>query len=223
MSKVKKFIKSPAMLVILFSIAAGLIISGSIGGARAVLEYSDTYQSQLNLYSIDIRLNDGSGVLLESLKKDLEEKEEKFAVGKHYTEPLTVNNSGTIDEYVRVIVTRYWETEDEENGVVKDYTLDPEKIVLKGTGDGWVFDEEYSTKEKLVFYYTGIVEAGGAAPELKLDYCIDISAAKDKDYDGASFKLEAEADGVQTHNAQHAITSAWGRPVTVSGGTLSLN
>lgn len=221
MSKVKRFIKSPAALVILFAVAAGLIISGSIGGARAVLEYSDTYQSQLNLYSMDIQINDGSGVLLqEQNDKTSDVKEpEKFSVGKYYKEPLTVANNGSIDEYVRVIVSRYWVSGEKGE---KDYSLDPGKIILEGSGDGWILDDEYSTAEKLVFYYTGTVEAGGAAPELTLEYCIDSSVAKEEKYNGASFRLEAEADGVQTHNAQHAVISAWGRRVTVSGGTLSL-
>ena len=43
------------------------------------------------------------------------------------------------------------------------------------------------------------------------------------DYDGVQFVIEANVDAVQEHNAEDAILSAWGRSVTVSGGTLSLN
>jgi hypothetical protein len=42
-------------------------------------------------------------------------------------------------------------------------------------------------------------------------------------YDGMEFCVEVKADGVQEHNAQAAIWSAWGRNVTVTGDTLSLN
>ena len=38
-------------------------------------------------------------------------------------------------------------------------------------------------------------------------------------YDGLKFVLEAEAEGVQTHNAQDAIHSAWGRKVTIDPAT----
>lgn len=42
-------------------------------------------------------------------------------------------------------------------------------------------------------------------------------------YDGYNFQLEAEADAVQTHNAQDAIKSAWGVDVDVDGnGNISL-
>ena len=41
-------------------------------------------------------------------------------------------------------------------------------------------------------------------------------------YDDQFFALEVQADAVQTHNAEDAIKSAWGRDVTISGTTLSL-
>lgn len=43
------------------------------------------------------------------------------------------------------------------------------------------------------------------------------------EYDGARFCIEAKVDGVQEHNAQDAIWSAWGRRVTIDNGVLSLN
>ena len=43
------------------------------------------------------------------------------------------------------------------------------------------------------------------------------------DYDGYKICLEAEAQSVQTHNAQKAVMSLWGMPnVTVSGSTLTV-
>ena len=44
------------------------------------------------------------------------------------------------------------------------------------------------------------------------------------EYDGYRFYIEAEADAVQTHNAQEAIKSAWGVDVEVSedGKTIRL-
>ena len=37
------------------------------------------------------------------------------------------------------------------------------------------------------------------------------------DYDGLHFVIEVEADAVQTHNAQSAMTSAWGVSYPVDG------
>ena len=41
-------------------------------------------------------------------------------------------------------------------------------------------------------------------------------------YDGYKFKVEAEVDAVQTHNAQDAIKSAWGVDVNLNGKDISL-
>jgi hypothetical protein len=43
------------------------------------------------------------------------------------------------------------------------------------------------------------------------------------DYDGYRFNVEAKVDAVQEHNAEDAIWSAWGRQVSVTDGSLSLN
>mgnify|MGYP000581540486 CR=1 FL=1 len=42
------------------------------------------------------------------LLKNLVGKDEKFALGKAYDEALTVQNSGSIDTFVRVILTKSW-------------------------------------------------------------------------------------------------------------------
>lgn len=45
----------------------------------------------------------------------------------------------------------------------------------------------------------------------------------DYTYDGISFAIDIEADAVQTHNAEDAIRSAWGRDVTIdSNGNIEL-
>ena len=36
------------------------------------------------------------------------------------------------------------------------------------------------------------------------------------DYDGVEFRVEVEVNAVQTHNAQDAIWSTWGREVSIS-------
>ena len=42
-------------------------------------------------------------------------------------------------------------------------------------------------------------------------------------YDGKLICLEVEADGVQTHHAEDAILSAWGRSVSLQGDAITLN
>lgn len=101
-------------------------------------------------------------------------------------------------------------------------------------------DEDASTTERTILYYTNILPAGSSTLALSDTLTIDGSIATkvkqdvtEKDgyqtitttyaYDGYNFQIEAEADAVQTHNAQDAIKSAWGVDVDVDGnGNISL-
>ena len=184
-------------------------------------------------YASNGKWDEATGDLLTGLK------EEKIVPGKQYDEALKVTNSGSIDSYVRVIIKKSWT--DKEG--VKDTTLSPDLIDLNlnlKEGSGWVIDKNASTKERTILYYTGILPAGKSTPALSNTLTIDKSIAtkvtqdvKEEDgyktitttyaYDGYNFQLEAEADAVQTHNAQDAIKSAWGVDVDVDGnGNISL-
>ena len=166
------------------------------------------------------------------------QKDGKIVPGKKYDEVLGVTNSGSIDSYVRVILTKSWKNPDGK----KDTNLDPDWIELNlRTDNGWMVDESASTKERTVLYYSGIVGAGQETPafvdSLKINNEIgqqvkqEISTDKDGNkiinhvykYNGYQFDLEAEVNAVQTHNAQDAIKSAWGVDVSVAAdGILSL-
>ena len=81
--------------------------------------------------------------------------------GKHYEEKLTVSNSGNIDSYVRLIVTKRWL--DKEKKEVPATTLDPGLIELHvPDGSGWVEDESARTQERSIWYLNGILKAGEA-------------------------------------------------------------
>ena len=166
--------------------------------------------------------------------------------GVTYPEELTVTNSGQIDEYVRVTIYKYWKNEKGE----KDQTLDPNLINIKLTDDKkWVIDKEYSGEiERTVMYYTlplkgtDSMKGGETTPAFALEFSLDptiktfvnqketvdektgyITVTNTYKYDGKELCIEVQADAVQTHNAEDAIRSAWGRKVKIAGdGTLSL-
>lgn len=251
MKKIKTFLIKPAVLL---SLAAVLLAMSTLGSARAALTYySENYSAQVTVSSIGVSLmengeriswrdyqhqngewNEGTGRLLQNLLAE----GEKLAPGKAYPERLSASNSGQIDTYVRVIVYRDWENADG----VRDTTLSPDMINLGlASGQGWLLDENASTSERLVFYYSRILSPGQESPALcdTLTISSDI-ARKAKEtvtegengyktittsylYDGYRFNLTAEVDAVQTHNAQEAIKSAWGVDVNIAAdGTLSL-
>lgn len=183
-------------------------------------------------------------------------EDETFKIGKTYTEKLAVANTGSIDTYVRVIVYKYWlKTETLEDGTqveTKAPMLEPDLIRLNWVnGDLWLVDEEASTPERTVLYYSQILPAGtensvSMTEPLCDTLTVDSAVAKKVtqetkttttgedgrvyttitttyDYDGYQFVLEAEVDAVQTHSAEAAIWSAWGRRVTINEDkTLSL-
>lgn len=252
--KIKKFITSPAGTMGAFALAVGLLASSSVGGARAALTYySETYTSRVQMYDIgvtllendkeiswrnyDSRKDNGSwleekGVLLENMVPE----GEKFKIGVWYPEELKVMNSGTINQYVRVSLYKYWL---DENGE-KVQTLTPDLIDLElQTDNGWMIDEESSTDERTILYYNRVLETGETSPafagRLKIDQSVTakVTQTTEKtangskiittyDYDGVQFCIEATVDAVQEHNVEDAVWSAWGRTVTVNDGILSL-
>jgi len=185
------------------------------------------------------RWDEVSGILM----KDLLAEDESLVLGKTYDEVLVVENSGAIDTYVRVILTKSWK---DANGV-KDPTLSPELIrlnMLSGE-NGWILDEEASTAERTVLYYSNVLPVGSStsafADSIQIDPAIGTKVIKTEsisngiagetlktvtyvhEYDGYTFCVEAEVDAVQTHNAAAAIKSAWGVDVNVvADGSLEL-
>ena len=173
--------------------------------------------------------------------------------GRQYSEQFRVKNTGSnqsIDEYVRVKVYKYWVMDDGKQ--TKNYELDPAKIILKlgdteiqnltGERNGWVVDHSEDTVERTVMYYTTPIKHGEATGLFIDSLTIDSSVTNDftrtettdetgkyrtitytYKYDGNLFCVEIEADAIQTHNADKAIKSVWGRNVTIDKGTKKLS
>lgn len=236
---------------VLLSTSAVLLIGSTVGSTRAALTYySENYGAEVTVSNIGVSLlengetvsrrdydsngewNETSGALLADLQ------EETIVPGKEYDEALAVSNSGSIDSYVRVILNKSWT--DSEGST--DPNLSPELIDLNLlTDNGWIIDEDASTAERTILYYTNILPAGETTPALSDTVRIDPSVADkvteevatDENgyktitftyaYDGYTFELEAEVNAVQTHNAQDAIKSAWGVDVNVSDDETTMS
>lgn len=226
----------------LLALAVILLIGSAVGSTRAALVYySENYTAEITVSQIGVsllengavvssrdyenkewkttsNLEDGTehGALLQNLLAD----NEKLVLNKKYPETLTVNNSGVIDEYVRVRIYKYW-TRGENGGKVT--TLSPDLIDLHLTNtDKWVKNST-STTECTELYYKDILPSGSTAPAFADSVRIDGQVAAEArvetkgniitttyDYDGVEFHVDVEVDAVQTHNAGDAIRSAWG-------------
>lgn len=236
--------------LVLLVLAVGLLAFGAVGTTRAALNYiSDYYTAQIGMYDIGVTLvengtdigwrNYGSNSQWDTTSGTLTGKmlaeDEKLQPGKPYKEELSVKNSGNIDEYVRVVIRRYWTKTDEKTKEAEKQTdLSPGLIRLNvPEASGWVLDPDVDTDgERMILYYTDILKAGDTSPLFADKLMID-SAIADKvnvtetkngnlttieavyEYDGYEFQLEAEVDAVQTHSAAEAIKSAWGVDVAV--------
>ena len=100
-------------------------------------------------------------------------------------------------------------------------------------GGDWVIDHGADTKERTVLYYKHLLETGKDKDTTTpftdtltinnaiLDFGVKDPIEKDANgnvlswswswvADGLEFRIEAEADGVQNHNARAAMKSAWG-------------
>ncbi len=239
MKKLKKMIASPVTTIAAFAVAAGLLLFSSIGGARAALTYfSDDYAANIQLHEIGVTLVENGAPVEGELLKGLLAEGEELKLGTAYQEQLNVYNSGVINEYVRVSIHKYWVDREGE----KIRTLSPELIGLNlvNLGTDWLLDQEASTRERTVLYYNKLLASQSETPLFADKLTIDGSIADrvgetretsggyttitvTYEYDGARFCIEAKVDGVQEHNAQDAIWSAWGRRVTIDNGVLSLN
>lgn len=244
--KKKSFPKKPALVL---TAAALLLVGSTVGSTRAALTYySENYSAQMNMQSIGVSLlendkvvssrdyvsnNEWKGASQGTLLTNLLGKDETFTPGKKYNEAISVKNSGTIDTFVRVIITKSWQDEEGK----KNTELSPDLIELNFlTDNGWQVADAQSTKERTVLYYTKAVAAGDTTPALSDTLRINPSIASDVTkvpkgktitytykYNGYTFHIDAEVDAVQTHNAKDAIKSAWGVDVNVSDDETTMS
>lgn len=240
--------------LVLIAVAVLLFASGGFLGTRAALTIqSEKLDSEFELDHIYVQLwendqhvgnrGDGTGSLIAYMNK-------KVDPGRVYEERIYArNDTGTesvspVDQYVRLIIRKYWL--DEEGN--KDNTLDPTLIKLtynnKEYNKGpWVRNDRESTTEAETYYYTSVLSGGAAtAPvvnELQLDPKIIAADQLTKEagkwvgnkqtytytykYKGKYICIEAEVQALQTHNINRAIKSVWGvQNVSVSKGSLTV-
>lgn len=251
MKQTRKTSHGSKTTTILLGAAAVLLLSSAIGSTRAALTYySENYTAKVTVSQIGVSLVENGDIVAkrdydgdkwnetsEALLQNMIPEGEKLVPGKSYEEELTVKNSGSIDEYVRVSIVKSWTDKDGK----KETTLTPDLIELGMTNAGWIVDEKASTPERTVLYYTTPLAPGETAAPFADTLRIDNSVAERMtqtsvtdengyttitttyDYDGVTFNVEAQVDAVQTHNAEDAIKSAWGVDAQISAdGTLSL-
>lgn len=240
MKRLKKFLFSSKTNIAAFILAVGLLLFASIGGAKATISYlSEKYASsgRVSMQDIGVSLmengnrvswrdydasadgtwNESTGVLLENM---IEEGKD-VCLDKPYDEVLSVLNSGSINQYVRVSIFKYWT---DENGN-KLFELDPSYIDLNLiNSENWLLDQSASTQERTVLYYRPLLENGMETVAFADKLTIDGALADQPDvYDGAKFWIDIQVDAIQEHNAEDVVMSVWGKGVEIGdNGSLHL-
>ena len=263
----KKITKGGVLTTALVLAGAALVLTGTAGQSRAVLNYfSQDYRAEIEVSHIGVTLHerntpeeawravsarnyvqhDGIGEWEETGEKkllgNLTAEGEAVLPGKTYREYLTVQNTGSIEQYVRVVLYRYWTGDASGERDADTAKLEPQLIRLGLNTEDWIVDETASTDERVVLYYRYPLRAEEYARPFLENVTIDrniglyvyetrqetdekgrVTYTTESVYDGKDFRLEAEADAVQAASAQAAIRSAWGVDVAVAAdGALSL-
>ncbi len=134
------------------------------------------------------------------------------------TNTYSVKNTGSVDSYIRVTVTKYW-TDESGNKMPE---LDASNIYLQADTDNWLQAEQLfgdqTMNETQVFYYKYPVAAGQSTADLLKQ--IEISASIGNEYTNKKVQLEAVADAVQFAGANESelnakgILASWGVAAT---------
>lgn len=226
--------------VALFAAALVLLGSGGVMGTRAVPDIqSDIFDTTIRTDSIAVQILDNKDAEVGVKDKELTDSKlytelgDTIVPGEKYESKVSVKNTGAADEYVRVVVRKYW-TDDEG----KDTEVKPELIELalaEPAGYKWTKVDE--TDETSIYYlnkpiasdqivelFSGIrineaVVAEGRKVETKETKDGVTTINYTYEYDGLKFNVEAEAQSVQTHNAKDAIKSVWG----VDAGSVGID
>lgn len=231
MNKFKQFISRPVVIGLLFVMAAGLLMATGIEGTRAVLnEQSSPFHATMEVSSIDVALIENNETVARNgynndqkegtLKLQNVNTEKKLKLGYKYPEQIKVQNIGSVPQFVRVTLTKYW-TDDSGKRV----DLDPAYIELDGVGAGWQKDENSSTAEREVYYYMSVLNNEDVTSNLTETIRIDPKVMNEKEgskynYDQLEFHLEAKVDAVQNRHIVDAAKNAWG--VNVAGDENSI-
>lgn len=241
MKKLKEILSSPKSNVAAFIAIVSLILAVTIGAASAAVAYvAETYSNRVDMIEIGVSVIENGDRIswrdyvsqnngewdenVGTLFTNMLANGEKINLGKAYTERISIRNSGTINEYVRVTIYKSWV--DEKTGV-KQANLNPDYIELHlvGLDQDWLEDVTAKTSERTVLYYNRRLNSGEETPLLSDLLTISTRIYGHGDaYNGKKFMVEIKVDAIQEQNGQDAAVSAWGRHVIIDpdSGTLRL-
>lgn len=231
--------RTSLFFAVILLLAAAMILGLLVKEARAALVYGNGADVQMDMASVSVTLTiDGEPVEEGKEAGALLQGTEEMDPGYTYAQRIAAANNATEEEYVRIIVKKYWVDE----AGIKQTDLDPSYIELRSQSSdyntaGWILNEEESTKEQSVYYCIAPVAPGAESPALFDGIRIspetarqDLTYSGDQTevtpsyaYNGMHAAVEIEVQSVQAAHAEEAIPSAWGvQNIVVENGRLAL-
>lgn len=197
--------------VLLMGLAAVMVMGAVVGGSLAAGQASaeKPVTAPLAAATLKIEWNGGKS---ESVGFTVTDRTLMPADNIEVDNGYEVDNTGSVDAYIRVTVTKYW-----ADGKGKTTDLDASSIQLGLNSTDWLQAEKLfagNSGETEVYYYKYPVPAGQSTSELL--ETIGIPADLTNEYADKTVKLEAVADGVQFAGADAAdlnasgILASWG-------------
>ena len=210
----KKIRRSPVATGLLFLLAVVLLFAGTVGGTQAALQvYSSDYLSAFDLDHIGVTLfengtrvswrnygedaasgftdeHQNGDLVLNSLGDD-----QQFQIGKNYDFEITAMNTGTIDQYVRIRVYKYWVDAEtpgakgwfhgDQSTKIKNTDYDTSLIYPNYLGNeynttNWIRDDASHTQERDIYYYRGMLtpQNGNTTEPLFTDLAVKAAVSK---------------------------------------------
>lgn len=149
---------------------------------------------------------------------------------------VSITNSGSLAEYGRVTITKYWATKDADGKLVKNTALDASQIqVTFNTANGeWLQAPQplAGSGEQEVWYHSEPLAVGATTSALIQNIEIPKNlGGTDSEYAGSCIVVEVVADGVQFAGASQSklnasgILASWGVAATLdaSGNITSVS
>lgn len=209
-----------AVLALIVMVMSGVQI---INTRAALSPATAVYRGEIELDHLDVTLMENHKAVDGTLLNDLND----IDPGKEYREEISVRNGSDVEEYVRLVIRKYWSDTSE-----KRVTLDPELIVLRYSGkeyndNAWVENKAEATTERKVYYLRKILPGETESEDLFDTIMIndeimdkyEITTTKEGNstitrlvyqYDGYYINLEAEVQSIQQAEADSAAASVWG-------------
>ena len=223
--------------IALIAAALVLLAGGTYTGTRAVLNvFSPEHFLVFDTDNQSVQIQE-NGAAATTLLSSLDGK---IIPGKENKEEIRAVNTADANQFVRIVIRKYWKDANGNKATDIDEKV-LEKIGLEFANPNlWQKNDEETTAEREVYYYKNIVPAKvGVTQPLTSTLTVDSSVATEPtisapdangvitysyELDGYQVCIEAEAQSIQTHNAQDAVRSIWGvTNVTASGSTLTVN